>query len=143
MTVELVPKMKRSHPRCSRHAEGLFGMEWIGSVVPRLSAFALSISLNLIVSSFLSLHITLLAVCLSLLAYALLSSPPSVLVYLPPTRSVGADSSGVAVAEIFGRLWLIGWRQRRKRSWQDWPEILRAERSSNPYRRQARTNPPS
>ena len=95
MTVELVPVMKRSHPFCCRHAEGLFGMEWIGSVVPRLR---LSLSPSLFILSF------LLAVCLSLLAFALLP-PPAQLSRLSPSRAVGW--SGFLGCGCCGDIWKI------------------------------------
>ena len=138
MTVEIVLKMKRSHSdpdmlRGCLVCSGVF--RWL--VVFLL--FAFSVALFLFIASFLSLPISLLAVSLLFLANGLL--PPAFSSISLPTlptllRSAGADSSfmdaGVAVAEIFGELWVIGWRQRRK-SWRNWPEILRAERSSNSY----------
>ena len=110
--------------------------------------FALSVSLYLIVTSFLS-PISLIAVCLPYLAYGLLL-PPSVLVYLPPHSlhavAVGwrgflslCEDVGVAVAEIFGEdWWVIGNPSGREEedAWRSWPEILRAELlSSNLGRR--------
>ena len=74
MTVELVREMKRSHPRCSRHAEGLF--VWSG-VILLLVVFRFFRSLHLSLSYRLffplSTSPSLLSVCRIL---PMLFSPP-------------------------------------------------------------------
>ena len=154
MSVETVLELKKgSHPRRSRHAERLFGMMWSVRLIVVLQHFAFSVLLFLIVLSPLSLSISLIAVYLPYLAYGLLL--PSALFCLPLhsphvvalLRSAGSGSSfmdvGVPVVEIFGEIvgsWLAAEEEEKLAGW---PVILRAELSSNPGRRRARTNPPS
>ena len=105
-------------------------MVWSGLVLLlRLSALS---SLHLSLSNRLfspELHIPP-AVGLPHLAYEIPPSPT------PPHPPEFSSSLPRGRLERIPRVWLLHgncglWRQRRKRSWQDWPEILRAERSSN------------
>ena len=110
MRVELVPKMKRSHPRFSRHAEGLVCMEWNDSVARRLSALR-SLSISLILSSLLSsLHISLLGCPFACILPMLFSLPPPAFssISLPTLpHAVAVGWSGFLGCGCCGDIWKI------------------------------------